>query len=168
MKPLNPLLHRLCALIMLHIALTGVSSASHQHPYWSENLSNKFVMSAVLLLFAVLQPVLSPQGRQCRWWNFPSFHLLTEPSFYIGLGTQQASECFWALLSHKPSSVRAVWRRHLEHSAPCLSYTLGLDKPSPWPPAHHSANSSLLQCCTTSDLQHHYPEVSGGIPLFWK
>lgn len=29
-----------------------------------------------------------------------------------------------------PAVSRAVWRRHLEHSAQCLSYTLGLDKPS--------------------------------------
>lgn len=121
-KPLNLLLHRLCALIMPHTALTGVSSASHQHPYWSENLSNKLVMSAVL------QSVLSPRGTQSMWWNFPSLHLLIEPSFYIGSGAQQVSEHFWALPSHKPSSVRAVWRRHLEQSAPCLSYTLALDE----------------------------------------
>lgn len=113
---------------MLHTALTGVSSASHQHPYWSENLSNKLVMSSVLLLFAVLQSVLSPQGRQCMQWNFPSLHLLIKPSFYIGSGAQQATKCFWALPSHKPSSVRAAWRRHLEHSAQCLSYTLALDE----------------------------------------
>lgn len=104
------------------------SSASHEHPYWSQNLSNKLLVAAVLLLLAVLQSVLSPQGRQCMWWNFPSLQLLTEPSFYINSGAQQASECFWSLPSHKPSSVRAVWRRHVEHSAQCLSYTPALDK----------------------------------------
>lgn len=57
----------------------------------------KQVTSAVLLLFAVLQSVLSPQGKQCLWWSFPSLHLLPEPSFYISSGAQQASECFWAL-----------------------------------------------------------------------
>lgn len=84
--------------------------------------------SNTLVMSAVLQSVLSLQGRQCTWWNFPSLHLVTEPSFYIDSGAQQASACFWAIPPHKPSSVRAVWRRHLEHSAQCLSYTLALDK----------------------------------------
>lgn len=153
---------------MLHTALTGISSASQQHSYWSENLSNKLVMSAVLLLFAALQSVLSPHGSQCIWWNFPSLHLLTEPNFYIGSGAQQAS----ALLLSPPLP-------QAQQCQSCMKEALGAFCPMPvlhtqprqaisWPPAHPSGNSSLLQCCRTSDLQHHYPELSGGIALLWK
>lgn len=47
-----------------------------------------------------------------RFWCPASFSMLLSP----------------ALPSHKPSSIRAVWRRHLKHSAQCLSYTAALDK----------------------------------------
>lgn len=126
----------------------------------------KQVTSAVLLLFAVLQSVLSPQGKQCLWWSFQaSTYYLSRVSISVQVPSklQNASEP-----SHMPSNVKSCMKEALGAFCPMPVLYARPGQAIPRPLAHHSGNSSLLQCCRTSDLQHHYPELCGGIALLWK
>lgn len=148
-KPLNPLLHRLCAL--------DYASYSSNRSKFSISSTSLLIRESVKQVSYVCCPTvcaLSPRQR-VHVVKFPKSPPINWAKFQ-NTSLPQAQQC----QSCMKEALGAFCPMPVLYT--CLRWAV------PWPPAHHSGNSSLLQCCRTSDLQHHCPELSGGVALLWK